>query len=136
MAQGHDADACGKCQFVAHADHIVVTPGQRAKAEVTPLRVMGWLFGRGDREDAIIELGRFTLPGWNGHLMFYLLQCMGCDQLYTDYAHGNRLYLQCPCGAQTRLEGERFYRESGLPKPLTPLQAMLAFRRSRRNSQP
>jgi hypothetical protein len=119
----HDSDACGQCTFVADKTFIYATPAQREAAAITPLKMFRWSWGVGEPEDAIIGLGRFMLPGWHDHAMFYLLECRNCYQQYVDSLHGNNLYLRCPdCHDIVRVTQERFFKEEGKELPPTPWQ--------------
>ena len=114
----HDADACGHCTFVADKSFIYYTAAQRDAAGVSLGKLIRWCWGAGDPEDTIIELGRFTLPGWHGHAMFYLLECRDCYEPFVDYTHGYHLYLKCPhCDVRRFVSQPRFFREAGLPQP-------------------
>ena len=121
----HDAEACGRCTFVADADFIVVTSAQRQQAEVTLAKKLRSLAGLYDLEDTIIPLGRFTLPGWSGHLMFWLFTCGDCQTQSVDYLHGYRLYLKCQrCGVHLSVRGARFFEEAGVPLPPSEWQML------------
>ena len=122
----HDSDACGLCQYVGHQDFIRVTPRQREQATVTIGKIIRWQWCLGDPEDAVVELGFFSMPGLRFHEKFYLVECYNCHRQYVDYAHGHELYLHCPhCKSKTILENERFYRERGLSKPPGALSHMI-----------
>lgn len=129
----HDADACGQCTFVAHKDCIVVTPAQRAQAEVTLGKVLRAHLGLYDLEETIIPLGRFTMPGWTGHGMFWLFTCPECQLPAVDYLHGYRPYLRCPlCDVRLSVNGARFYEAAGLPLPPTRAQEKEYLRERKR----
>ena len=116
----HDADVCGQCTFVANPDCVVVTRQQREQAELTPgklLKALGRLY---DLEDSIIPLGRFTMPRWSGHNMFWLFVCPECQEQSLDYLHGRHLYLTCKhCKNSVVVKGARFYEEACAPRPMS-----------------
>ncbi len=129
----HDADACGECTFVANADCIVVTPAQRKRAEVTLGKLLRGALRLYDLEDTVIALGKFMLPGWTGHGVFWLFTCPECQQQGVDYLHGHRLYLRCPsCQASWHVTGDRFYEAANLPKPPSRREEEAYLRERRR----
>jgi ribosomal protein S27E len=133
MPAGHDVQACGKCQFVGHQDFIVVTPQQRAEAGMTIGKALRARIGLYDPEDAIVFLGRYSLPRWVGHSAFWLFTCPGCLEQSVDYLHGHRLYLKCSsCGLLMHVYSARFYEESGLPQPPSPAQEAAHLKALRR----
>ena len=121
----HDAHACGQCAFIGHPDFISTTRAQRDMAFMTFWKRVADFFCLYDPERSIIPVGRYTLPGWNGHNMFWLFQCPGCRLMSVDYLHGHHLYLKCGgCEAPLHVEGERFYTEAGVPKRPTLRQKL------------
>jgi hypothetical protein len=121
----HDEKACGKCQYVANGDSIVV----HHRLIDTAASASGSLR---KRERSIVELGRFTLPRWPGCAMWYLFQCPDCDALNRDYLHGYELYLKCSiCEFRWYVEHKRFYAEAGVQKRPGPWTALLEIWRFR-----
>lgn len=110
----HDADACGECTFVPNVSFIRVTDEQRTRVAETLSQAVARLFGFGSWEDSILELGRYTMPRWVGHSMFYLFLCPNCGAYAVDYLHGMTLYMSCDaCDAHIPLTQKRFYVERG-----------------------
>ena len=128
----HDVDTCGECQFVADPSCIFVSKEQEQRAAITFRKIlaMGWVFR--EQEDYIVEIGRFTLPRWNGHLMWYLFQCPSCGERCVDYMHGHHLYLRCDeCQIRWEVAQDRFYQEAGRPKPPSAWKQFWQARRLR-----
>lgn len=129
----HDVEACGQCQYIGNASCIFVTKEQQRRATLTAASVLAIGWGFREQEDYIVELGRFTLPHWNGHLMWYLFQCPCCGEQCVDYLHGHQLYLRCnECDVRWQVSQDRFYREAGLPKPSSVWRQFLEAWRLRR----
>ena len=108
----HNSDACGSCTFVANRESIYVSTEQVESVVSTgSLR---------KREKSILSIGRFTLPQWPGCAVWYLFQCPGCDEISRDYVHGYHARLTCQsCGFYWELRGAHFFRDAGLPEPLS-----------------
>ena len=66
----HDAEKCGECIFVANKESIYVSPTDKKGATYKPR-----------------FLGKFTMPGWVGHLGFYIFRCKNCENVSVDYTH-------------------------------------------------
>jgi len=128
----HNSETCSRmCSFVGDRDFIHITPDQQKSATLTLSAVVAILFRRKQREDLVIELGHFILPGWSACLPWFLFQCSGCHELSVDYLHGWEIYLRCQdedCGSSFRLRGARFYTAAGLPAPPSKKE----FRRQRK----
>lgn len=78
-------------------------------------RIMLKLVGK---EEGILEIGRFTLPDWSGHSMWYAFLCPSCGEIKKDYVHGHRPYLSCKsCRVKVKVTGKRFYIDSGQKYP-------------------
>jgi hypothetical protein len=100
---------CKECIFVASIECIAVTRNQREKCTPTFLEMIRAMFNSESIEDRIIELGYFSLPGWSGHLMFYLFYCTNCHKTRVSSRHGYEGSLRCgDCGLYTSLRGKRF----------------------------
>ena len=91
----HDENQCGKCTFVANPESIVVTSAQRESATWTRKEVFKMLVRKLLWEDKVVSLGNFTMPGWAGHAVWYLFQCLECHELSIDYVHGYPYKLIC-----------------------------------------
>lgn len=65
---GHE---CSDCTFVASKEAIYVDPKVFRNATVRPNFI-----------------GFFTLPGWRGHISFYVFRCSKCGKVSWDYPHG------------------------------------------------
>lgn len=129
----HDADTCGECTYVGHAENIMVTEEQLARSEITLGKWLRAKLGLYDLEDSIIAVGKFTLPRWTGHNIFWLFTCPECQLQSVDYLHGHRAYLRCPgCTLNIGVRGERFYRETGRPTPPSRRQQIAALREFKR----
>ncbi len=107
---GHECDGC---TFVASREAIYVDPEVVRNTTVKPSFV-----------------GFFTLPGWTGHLSFYVFKCPDCEMVSLDYPHGytdfGLLYLKCNvCNRVLPLEvpqNEEIYRKEEMPLPLPTLR--------------
>ncbi len=83
MANGLLSDhECQGCTYVSSVENIYVDPKIIKKASEKP-----------------IFIGRYTMPGWTGHLNFYISRCPECSNIitdhprgYTSYGHQNGLY--------------------------------------------
>lgn len=123
----HDVDTCGQCQYIGNASCIFVSKEQQRRATLTAGKILAMGWGFREQEDYIVELGRFTLPRWNGHAMWYLFQCPCCGEQCVDYLHRYRLYLKCSeCDTRWQLSQDRFYREVGMQKPPSAWRQLLA----------
>ena len=133
------AHECPKCTWVADKSFIRRTPEQQEAATMSPGKYLKAAFRLAHREDFVVALGLFTLPGWSGHNMWYLFECPDCQELSHDYLHGHRLYLVCDnCDARWQVQQGRFYEDSGLPKPPTFWQQLRMLREMQRrlNAEP
>lgn len=113
---GHE---CPDCQFVAHRSCIVVTPSQRGRARITLGMLLKSYLRMISLEDHVISLGRFTMPEWSGHAMWYLFHCLECETFSIDYLHGyshsGHLFLRCDeCKQRWIVKKERFYHDNGI----------------------
>ena len=43
----------------------------------------------------IVSVGKFTMPGWPGHLNFYLFECPNCQEMVVNYPHGKGAHVNC-----------------------------------------
>lgn len=102
---GHE---CEKCTFVATKEDIFVDPKIVRDFKKEP-----------------VLLGLFTLPGWRGHLAFYLFKCCECGYLSVDYPGGytdfGLLFFKCGgCEAIFPLKGrwsKKIYQGYKMPAP-------------------
>ena len=101
--RGHSPQRCGKCTFVSERKHIISTPRQVFRAELTGFRrLLIWL-RLASEEDYVVFLGYYVLPGWTGHNAWYLFTCGSCQEMSKDYCSG-RARLECKsCGAVWKL---------------------------------
>lgn len=86
-----------------------------------------------DPEDTIKELGRYTLPGFSGHMMWYGFICCNCGGINCDYIHGHDAYITCQlCGSNIYVHSKRFYTNDGRPAPRPWRDLFRFWRMSRR----
>ena len=116
------AHECDQCTFVGHPDHIIIPAGTVERAVLSPWTTLKILLGLVDRQDLIIELGRYALPGWNQHMMWYLYVCGSCHTVQKSYVQdckaGIPIRLVCSnCGDFWEISQRRFFTNDQLPMP-------------------
>ena len=72
----HSATACKKCTFAQSKDKILEA----------------WI---GVPKN--YYLGQFTMPGFTGHLPFFVFKCDNCSEFFADYPHGGGYVICTEC---------------------------------------
>ena len=82
MKPQHKDASCTKCTFAKDREYMLdnlISKKLKNKAN----------------EGKIVSVGKFTMPGWSGHLNFYLFRCPSCQEMVVNYPHGKGIHVSC-----------------------------------------
>ncbi len=82
MNPEHKDVGCAECTFAKDQEDMLdnlVSKKQKDKAD----------------QGRVVSVGKFTMPGWSGHLSFYLFRCPSCQEMVVNYPHGMGKYVNC-----------------------------------------
>lgn len=82
MNPKHKDVGCTKCTFAKDEDDILDNFISKKLKD-------------GANEGKIVPVGKFTMPGWSGHLNFYLFRCPSCQEMIVNYPHGKGNFVNC-----------------------------------------
>lgn len=78
----HKDVGCTQCTFAKDREYMLdnlVSKEQKDKAD----------------KGRVVSVGKFTMPGWSGHLNFYLFKCPSCQEMVVNYPHGGGNHINC-----------------------------------------